>query len=204
MARDIGEWLEGLGLGKYADVLVEHEVDLDVLPELTEPDLEKIGMPLGPRKKLLKAMAALPADPKEHPEATATPAPAQKAPEAERRQLTVMFCDLVGSTELAARLDPEDMRDVIRAYQDAAAGAVTRFEGYVAKYMGDGVLVYFGFPQAHEDDAERAVYAGLDIVEAAGRVSPRADVVLEVRVGIATGHVVVGDLVGEAAATPFP
>ena len=170
MARDIGEWLDGLGLGKYADVFVEHEVDLEVLPELTEPDLEKIGIPLGPRKKLLKAMAALSVDLDEHPEATDTSPSPLTAPEAERRQLTVMFCDLVGSTALSRQLDPEDLRDVMRRYQDAVAGSVSRYGGHVAKYLGDGVLAYFGWPQAYEDQAERAVRAGLAAVSAVNDV----------------------------------
>jgi class 3 adenylate cyclase len=130
-------------------------------------------------------------------------APAQIAVErarqddAERQQLTVMFCDLVGSTALSGRLDPEEMREVIRAYQDACSGPVARYDGFIAKFMGDGILAYFGFPRAHEDDAERAVRAGLDIVAAVGRL--RAPEPLKVRIGIATGLVVVGDLIGEGA-----
>jgi class 3 adenylate cyclase len=132
------------------------------------------------------------------PSAPVTAAPPPRADSAERRQLTVMFCDLVGSTELAARLDPEDLREVIGAYHHAVAEVVAGFDGFVAKYMGDGVLVYFGYPQAHEDDAERAVRAGLAVIEAVGRLPPRED--LRVRLGIATGLAVVGDLIGEGAA----
>jgi class 3 adenylate cyclase len=128
----------------------------------------------------------------------ATPAHETTAPSAERRQLTVMFCDLVGSTALSSKLDPEEMREVIRAYQDACSGPVARYDGFIAKFMGDGVLAYFGFPRAHEDDAERAVRAGLDIVAAVERL--RAPAPLKVRVGIATGLVVVGDLIGAGAA----
>ncbi len=120
-------------------------------------------------------------------------------PEAERRQLTVMFCDLVGSTALSERLDPEDLREVIHTYQECCAGVVARFGGFIARYMGDGLLVYFGYPQAHEDDAERAIRAGLGIVEAVGGLHPRDDLTLQVRVGIATGLVVAGDMIGEGA-----
>ena len=136
--------------------------------------------------------------------ATSTPAapaprPAAETSHAERRQLTVMFCDLVGSTALSERLDPEELRDVIGAYQEACAAAIGRFEGYIARYMGDGLLVYFGYPQAHEDDAERAVRAGLGIVEAVAGLHPHDDLTLEVRIGIATGLVVAGDIIGESA-----
>ena len=187
VAGNIREWLEGLSLGKYADAFNEHEVDFEVLPELAEPDLEKIGIPLGPRKKLLKAIAALSADVDEQPEATEAAPPTQAAPEAERRQLTVMFVDLVGSTALSRHLDPEDHRDIMRRYQDAVAVAVTHYGGHVAKYLGDGVLAYFGWPQAYEDQAERAVRAGLDAVDAVNDVQVTDESALEARVGIATG-----------------
>jgi class 3 adenylate cyclase/tetratricopeptide (TPR) repeat protein len=170
----------------------ENEIDAEVLPELTEADLATLGLPLGPRRKLLKAMAGL------RQGALPSPAPVSApAQEAERRQLTVMFCDLVGSTALSARLDPEELREVIGAHHRSMAEAVRRFDGLVAKYTGDGVQVYFGYPQAHEDDAERAVRAGLAVVEAvsgSGASGP-----LGVRIGIATGLVVVGDLIGEGA-----
>ena len=160
---DVGEWLRALGLGRYEGAFREAEIGPDVLPDLTDSDLEKLGVSLGDRKRLLKAIASLGsaqllAEPK-----GLSPRPSS-TDVAERRQLTVMFCDLVGSTALSARLDPEDMREVIRAYQDACSGAVARYDGFVAKFMGDGVLAYFGFPRAHEEDAERAVRAGLDIV----------------------------------------
>ena len=171
----------------------DSEVDAEVLLELTDADLEKLGMPLGHRKRLLKAIGALnmrAAGSK--PPATAAPGP--KAEAAERRQLTVMFCDLVGSTALAARLDPEDMRGIIAAYNKCCTDLIDRGGGFVAKYLGDGVLAYFGYPQAHEHDAERAVRAGLAIVEAAPKLATGS--ALHVRVGIATGIVVVGDLLG--------
>jgi class 3 adenylate cyclase/predicted ATPase len=195
--------LEQLGLGQYASVFDEQQIDHEVLPELTDADLEKLGIPLGPRKKLLKAIGDLqPALATPHPETiphTATP----DTSHAERRQLTVMFCDLVGSTDLSQKLDPEDMREVNRVYQDACKAAIERYDGYVARYMGDGVLAYFGYPQAHEDDAERAVHAGLGLVQVFSRlnadVSSKQGVELRVRIGIETGLVVVGDLIGEGA-----
>ncbi len=193
MARDISEWLEDLGLGKYVEVCAENEIDLNVLPHLSEGDLKELGLPMGPRKKLLAAIAEF------GPSAPTLADPAMAAHEAERRQLTVMFCDLVGSTELSRRLDPEDLREVMRRYQDAVAGAITRYEGYVAKFLGDGVLAYFGWPQAHEDQAERAVRAGLDAVAAVTGLELDGGIELEARAGIATGQVVIGDLVGEAS-----
>jgi len=167
------------------------------LPELNEADLEKLGVLLGHRKRLLRAI--------DERRITRLPAPAapeaasSHADRAERRQLTVMFCDLVGSTELSARLDPEDLREVVGAYHRAVAETVAGFDGFVAKYMGDGVLVYFGYPRAHEDDAERAARAGLGVVDAVGRLDVKS-VTLQARVGIATGLVVVGDLIGEGSA----
>jgi class 3 adenylate cyclase/tetratricopeptide (TPR) repeat protein len=205
VAGDVDEWLKGLGLSRYAELFAENEVDLEVLPDLTEEDLKDLQIPLGHRKKLLKGIAALCGD-SGAVDDRSTPAAAQPAPrpEAERRQLTVMFCDLVDSTALSGRIDPEDLQVVIRAYQETCARVTARYGGYVAKYMGDGILVYFGYPQAHENDCERAVRAGLDIVEAIadiGSSSPFArGLLLSVRVGISTGPVVVGDIVGEGAA----
>jgi class 3 adenylate cyclase/predicted ATPase len=189
---DVAQWLHNLGLAAYAALFREQAIDADVLPSLTDADLEKLGLPLGHRKKLLDAIAALAA------------APLSKAPllpptQAERRQLTVMFVDLVGSTALAVRMDPEDLREVIAAFRKCVAEVIGRQEGFVAKYMGDGVLVYFGYPQAHEYDAERAVRAGMALVEAVGRLSVAGER-LQIRAGIATGLVVVGDLIGLGAA----
>src|SRR5262245_52798428 len=163
-AMDVGGWLRGLGLGQYEALFRASEIDADILPELTEVDLEKLGVPLGHRKRLLRAISALAA-------AETSPAPAaltgsKPHDAAERRQLTVMFCDLVGSTALSVRFDPEELREEIRAYQNAVSGVIARYDGFVAKFMGDGVLAYFGYPRAHEDDAERAVRAGLDIAAA--------------------------------------
>jgi class 3 adenylate cyclase/predicted ATPase len=209
---DIAAWLRGLGLEQYERAFRDNAVDAEVLPELTSEDLKDLGVvQVGHRRKLLSAIAALHARPAGAPAADAaaaapvvpgSAAPPRAAPEpshAERRQLTVLFCDLVDSTALSARLDPEDLREVIRAYQDACAGAIARFDGIVAKFMGDGVLAYFGFPRAHEDEAERAVQAGLAIVAAVSRLQTH-HVALAVRVGIDTGLVVVGDLVGEGVA----
>jgi class 3 adenylate cyclase len=195
---DVAVWLRGLGLQQYEAQFRENDIDAEVLSDLTDRDLEKIGVSLGHRKRLLKAIAAL-AGPGAAPRAAATPIP-PVADAAERRQLTVMFSDLVGSTALSARLDPEDMREVIRTYQDACSGAVARYDGFVAKFMGDGVLSYFGFPRAHEDDAERAVRAGLEVSAVIPKLETRANQNLKVRVGIATGIVVVGDLVGQGSA----
>jgi class 3 adenylate cyclase len=200
MARDIDQWLEGLGLGKYAELFAENDIGPDVLPHLAEEHLKELGVSLGDRVRLLKAICALEATQTDAPEVSPpselTARVTAPAAEAERRQLTVMFCDLVGSTQLSRRLDPEDLREVLRRYQDAVAGAVIRYEGYVAKFLGDGVLAYFGWPQAHEDQAERAVRTGLDAVAAVARLDLEGDVALQARVGIATGQVVVGDLVG--------
>jgi class 3 adenylate cyclase/tetratricopeptide (TPR) repeat protein len=195
---DVGAWLRGLGLGQYERVFRDSEIEADVLSELTEIDLEKIGLPLGPRKRILKAIANL-GGADIAPDTTSLARPAAEDA-AERRQLTVMFCDLAGSTALSARLDPEDMRQVIRTYQDACSGVVARYDGFIAKFMGDGILAYFGFPHAHEDDAERAVRAGLEIVSVVSTLQTRAKEKLQVRIGIATGLVVVGDLVGRGAA----
>ena len=197
---DVADWLRSLGLGQYEATFRDNSVGPDVLPDLTDGDLEKLGVTLGDRKRLLKAIASLgPAQTLAKPSGP-PPAPLPQENAAERRQLTVMFCDLVGSTALSARLDPEDMREVIRAYQDACSGAIARYDGFVAKFMGDGVLAYFGFPRAHEEDAERAVRAGLDIIAAVAKLETRANETLKVRIGIATGIVVVGDLVGRGSA----
>ena len=198
---DIARWLQGIGLEQYEAAFRENEIDGEVLPKLTAEDLKDIGVAIvGHRRKILSAIAEL----SNSSAAAAIPQPAAE-PEtatavAERRQLTVMFCDLVDSTALSARMDPEDLREVITAYQKLVSVTVRRFDGFVAKYMGDGVLVYFGYPQAHEHDAEDAVRAGLSIVDAAPRLVTSAGASLHVRVGIATGIVVVGDLLGSGEA----
>ena len=195
---DVGGWLRSLGLGQYEALFRASEIDADILPELTEVDLEKLGVPLGHRKRLLRAISGLTAAETSAAPSASTGAKPHDA--AERRQLTVMFCDLVGSTALSVRFDPEELREEIRAYQNAVSGVVARYDGFVAKFMGDGVLAYFGYPRAHEDDAERAVRAGLEIAAAVTSLETRGTEPLAVRIGIATGLVVVGDLVGEGSA----
>jgi len=194
---DVAVWLRSLGLEQYEAAFRENAIDFGVLPDLTDLDLEKLGLLLGHRRKLLRAIAELSGRDSgaSTPIAAAVVPKPQDAPE--RRQVTVMFSDLVGSTALSARMDPEDLREVISAYQKCVAEIVKRFGGLVAKFMGDGVLVYFGYPQAHEDDAERAVRAGLELVAAVGALKTQAP--LQTRVGIATGLVVIGDLIGSGA-----
>ena len=197
---DIREWLKSLGLDQYAKTFEENAVDLDIVPQLTETHLKELGIEaLGHRLLILKDAKSISIT---EPEVAARSlANSQIAPgsDAERRQLTVMFCDLVGSTNLSERLDPEELRDVIGKFQKACSGAIKKFDGFIARYMGDGLLAYFGYPQAHEDDAERAVRAGLAAVELVGGLTDLEAGVLQVRVGIATGLVVAGDLIGEGA-----
>jgi len=195
---DLGGWLRTLGLEQYEAAFRENAIDDTVLHDLTENHLREIGIPLGARLKLLKAIAALDARAEAVGPTADVALPDSPIDGAERRQVTVMFSDLVGSTALSARMDPEDLREVISAYQKAVSEVVRRFDGFVAKYLGDGVLVYFGYPRAHEDDAERAVRAGLELVAAVPGLKTSAS--LQARVGIATGLVVVGDLIGSAEA----
>jgi class 3 adenylate cyclase len=194
--QEIADWLEKLGMSQYAQRFAENDIDARALRYLTDQDLKDIGVSLGHRRRMLAAISEL---------AGAAPAPGpttatelRPQEDAERRQLTVMFTDLVGSTALSTKLDPEDLRSVIGAYHKCVAETVARFDGFVAKYMGDGVLAYFGYPHAHEDDAERAVRTGLALIEAVEKV--RAQEPLQVRIGIGTGLVVVGDLVGSGEA----
>jgi class 3 adenylate cyclase/predicted ATPase len=197
---DIAEWLQGLGLGRYAPAFAENAINWDVLPELTADDLKEVGVAaVGDRRRLLAAIAALrssgvPAA----PVAPVATLPSDVPGAVERRHLTIMFCDLVGSTALSVRFDPEDLREIVGAYNRCVAETVGRFAGFVAKYMGDGVLVYFGYPEAHEDDAERAVRAGLAVIDAVRAMNLSQP--LAVRLGVASGLVVVGDLIGEGAA----
>jgi class 3 adenylate cyclase len=197
---DLGGWLRSLDLEEYEAAFHKNHIDEVVLPNLTAEDLRDLGVgSIGHRRKLLDAIALLRGDAKAKAPPPKTPSvPKSSQDTAERRQVTVMFCDLVGSTALSGRMDPEDLREIISAYQTCVAETVQRFGGFVAKYMGDGVLVYLGYPQAHEDDAERAVRAGLELVQAVGGLKSGAP--LQTRVGIATGLVVVGDLIGSGAA----
>jgi class 3 adenylate cyclase len=200
--EQIADWLKQLGMQEYIQRFAENDIDFAILGDLTDQDLEKIGVTsLGHRRKLLRAIANLKDVEKSAPAvavAAAPPATPRAVDTAERRQVTVMFSDLVGSTALSARMDPEDLREVISAYQKCVAETVRRSGGFVANYMGDGVLVYFGYPEAHEDDAERAVRAGLELIAAVSALKTRAS--LQTRVGIATGLVVVGDLIGPGSA----
>src|SRR3954454_15013610 len=178
---DLGGWLRSLGLAQYEAIFRENAIDTDILPDLTEDHLREMGLPLGARLKLLKAISALASG--AEPNLTRAAPPGLPAETAEGRHVTVMFSDLVGSTALSARMDPEDLRDVIAAYHKCVAEIVRRFDGFVAQYLGDGVLVYFGYPQAHEDDADRAVRAGLELTVAVGVLKTR--VLLQTRIGIA-------------------
>jgi class 3 adenylate cyclase len=198
--QQIADWLQKLGLGQYAQRFAENDINFAVLPHLTDQDLKELGVAsLGHRRQLLLAIAELNGIQKgavQRPSSTEVPIAPQDT--AERRQVTVMFSDLVGSTALSARMDPEDLREVISAYLKCVAETVRRFGGFVAKYMGDGVLVHFGYPEAHEDDAAQAVRAGLELIGAVS--SLKHDAPLQTRVGIATGLVVVGDLIGSGDA----
>src|SRR3982075_1867546 len=193
----ISEWLTSIGLAEYAQRFGDNAIDLSVLRDLTEQDLKDLGVLLGHRRKMLRAIGELQAPILIPPEPAPKPVPRT---DAERRQLTVMFCDLVGSSELSVRLDPEDLRRVIGAYHTCIKEIIGRYQGMIARYMGDGVLAYFGYPQAHEDDAEQATRAGLALVAAVANLQTDIGTELQVRVGIATGMVVVGDLTGEGAA----
>src|ERR1700757_100610 len=196
--EQITDWLKKLGMAQYAQAFADNDIDFSVLRHLTDQHLKDLGVSLGHRLKMLRAIRDLGSA---SVAVTAPSAPVETEPtrrdDAERRQLTVMFTDLVGSTALSTKLDPEDLRSVIGTYHKCVAQAVARFGGFVAKYMGDGILVYFGYPHAHEDDAERAVRAGLASVAAVAELKTHAP--LQTRVGIATGLVVVGDLIGSGA-----
>jgi class 3 adenylate cyclase/tetratricopeptide (TPR) repeat protein/ABC-type transport system involved in cytochrome c biogenesis ATPase subunit len=204
---DINQWLSGLGLENFTAAFQDAQIQFSDLPDLTEEDLKEIGLPVGPRRRASTAIKAMRGS--ELPLAadavikTAETGPAENQSgspsDAERRHLTVMFVDLVGSTEMAGRIDAEDMRNVITSYQNTVAGVVSRYEGFVAKFMGDGVLCYFGWPRANEDDAERAVRAGLAIIDSVKKTKAPDGTPLATRVGIATGVVIVGDLIGSGA-----
>jgi class 3 adenylate cyclase/tetratricopeptide (TPR) repeat protein len=191
--QNVADWLCELGLEQYADLFVSNGIDAEVLCDLTEQDLEKLGVLLGHRRKMLRAIGQL-GDKADKPVA----APQS---DAERRHLTIVFCDLVGFTALSAQADPEDMREVIAAYRAVCANAIRAYGGFIARFIGDGVLAYFGYPRAHEDDAERAIRASLDIVAALRekKIGPAGS--LSARIGIATGFVVIGELIGDAAAS---
>ena len=192
--QSVREWLASLGLPEYADRFAEHRIDFSTLRDLTDEDLkEELGVVLlGDRRRLLRAIGELAGAASATPQLVPAPELSPRE-EAERRQVTVMFADLVGSTALSTRMDPEDLREIISAYQKCVATTVRRFGGFVARYVGDGVLVYFGYPHAHEDDAERAVQAALELVAVVAGLKTHAP--QQIRVGIATGLVVVGHLI---------
>jgi class 3 adenylate cyclase/tetratricopeptide (TPR) repeat protein len=195
---DLRDWLRKNNFEQYADAFEANDIDLDILPELSERDLEELGLSLGNRRRLLKAIAAEAAEvATSKPSAPAAPAASGAA---ERRQVTVLFCDMVGSTALSGTVDPELLGNLIRRYQDATAGAIGRFGGFVAKFMGDGVLAYFGFPNAFEDAAERAVRAAIGILAEVGGIERPDGTRVQARIGIATGLVVVGEIVGVGTA----
>ena len=200
----VREWLEGLALGQFADAFEAEQIELRALPRLTESDLKDMGLPIGPRRIVLQAARELDGDPgatlRIEVASVAEPFSVAQPREAQRRQITVMFCDLVGSTALSERLDPEDLRSLLQAYQQTCGVVIERYAGHIAQYLGDGLMVYFGWPVAHEDDAERAVRAGLEVIEAVKKVA--APDPLQVRVGIATGAVVVGETGAGDASVP--
>src|SRR5471030_241318 len=198
---DFTLWLQSLGLEKYSTVLASHDIDLTVVPDLTEQDLEKLGLSLGHRRKFLAAAARFRPVTTSSPVASVQIQPStQHAPQVERRQVTVVFIDLVGSTALGNELDPEDLIRLLRQYREACVAAVGKYDGYIAQYLGDGILVYFGFPLALEHAAELAVRAGLETVEKVGRLKRPDGWPLQCRVGIATGIVVTGGASGGGAA----
>ena len=197
--QTIEDWLNQLGLSKYTEAFVQNDVDLRALAHITEADLRELGVSLGHRKVILAAITKLPLASLtlETPHPHTSESPQEQI--ADRRLLSVLFCDLVGSTALSAKLDPEDMHELIRRYQDSVAGAITRFGGYVAKYLGDGVLAYFGWPMAYEDHAERSIRAGLQALAAVEAFQAPDGEQLKARIGIASGQVVVGDIAGSSA-----
>src|SRR5215469_8492107 len=194
----IADWLKWLGMSEYAERFAENDIEIDILPELTDHDLEGLGVSLGDRRRILRAIRELGGSPQAAPQAAAASTVPHDS--AERRQLTVMFCDLVGSNALSVKLDLEDLRAIIADYHRCCTELVECNGGFVARHMGEGVLAYFGYPQAHEHDAERAVRAALALTEAVQKLETAASAPLQVRVGIATGLVVVGDLIGAGAA----
>ena len=199
--KTIDQWLTEHGMGRYVDVFKANDVDLSSLSYLNDDDLKELGVSLGHRRLLLAAISNLSDEP---PATYSDPVERRRSRAAnpERRQLTTMFCDIVGSTALSRDLDPEDMREVLRQYQDLVGDAVRHYQGYVARFVGDGILSYFGWPQAFEDQAERAVHAGLEAAEAIKNIKLADSGSLQIRFGIDTGEVVVGDLVGQETSDP--
>src|SRR6266550_2489503 len=199
--KGIAEWLASIGLSEYAQRFAENGIDVSVLRDLTEQDLKDLGILLGHRCKILRAIAELDGATSALTETATAPALRE---DAERRHLTVMNCDLVGSTVLSVRLDPEDMRAVIDAYHAICARITRTYDGFLAQFRGDGIVAYFGYPFAHEDDAERSVRASLEMVAVVAALETPARDTLQIRIGIATGLVVVGDLIGQGSAQEHP
>src|SRR3984893_14900102 len=202
---ELRDWLRTNNLEQYADAFEANDIDLDILPDLDDHDLDQLGLSLGNRRRLLKAVAAREApvsalEKAPSPDKASSAAEAPGPGDAERRQVTVMFADMVGSTALSAKLDPELLGGLIRRYQDAVAGAIGRYGGVGAKFMGDGVLAYFGFPHAFEDAAERAVRAAIGILSEVGAIETPDGSRVQARIGIATGLVVVGEIIGTGMA----
>src|SRR5262245_6414082 len=200
----VREWLNSVGFGHYAEAFEDNAIDWDIVSQLDHSILKDIGVrTAGDRIRILRAVKAMRTQDSDIKTSISPAASSQYLSAGERRQITVLFCDLVSSTELAHRLDPEDLSELVGIYQRVCQSAVERFGGFVALYVGDGILAYFGYPQAHEEDAESAVRAGLGIIEAMKklneRIAERKGVALRVRIGIATGPVVVGDILGERA-----
>jgi class 3 adenylate cyclase/tetratricopeptide (TPR) repeat protein len=185
-------WLASIGLGRHAEVFRQNEIEIDVVGDLSEEDLIRLGLSLGDRLRLKRALAKLPAEARVRAASASYSEWAGSA--AERRRLTVLFCDLVGSTDLSTRLDPEELRNIIARYLDVVSETVLRFGGHVARLLGDGILVYFGWPRAHEEQVERSIAAGLELIERVGSLELEPEMRLSCRVGIATGEVVVGDV----------
>ncbi|MDT8343736.1 MAG: adenylate/guanylate cyclase domain-containing protein, partial [Thermohalobaculum sp.] len=203
MSESIEQWLESIGLGEYTQQFTEQRITRDILPDLTEQDLEALGLPLGDRKRVLRAIASL-APPAASQPATPLAAPSGSATAADAgqlRHLTVVFIDLVGSTALSAELDLEDYKNLIHSYHDTCARLIAEHRGYVAQYAGDGVLAYFGYPHAHEDDPERAALAAVAILRAVPGIGDDRTGALAARIGIATGEVLIGGLVYEGIET---
>ncbi|MEM7207596.1 MAG: adenylate/guanylate cyclase domain-containing protein [Pseudomonadota bacterium] len=211
MSQQIKDWLASLGMQKYAEAFIDNDIGPDIIADLSDDEMKELGVSLGDRKRLRRSGQApvtpeaplrAPSEPTQNTAESANDQSATKnsgASGAERRNLTVMFCDLVGSTALSERFDPEELSDIVRGFQDACAGVISRYSGYIARYMGDGMLIYFGYPQAHEDDAERALRTGLEIIERVRALNLRPGLKLQTRIGVATGLVVVGESIGEAS-----
>ena len=199
----IRRWLTAIGLGGLTETFEQNDIDLDIVPDLTEEDLQQLGLTLGQRRRLLRAAQSL-ATAGQSPAVAVKPSSEGERAPAERRHLTVMFCDIVGSTVLSEQLEADDLLEVLRRYQNFCASVIGTNEGYIARFVGDGILAYFGYPMAHEDAPVHALHAALGITEGIGELQMPAETRLAVRIGIASGVVIVGDLIGAGAAVEQP